>query len=132
MTLRSDGRLAHEGTSSGGATESFNYTFTDSNGSKTSTVTLTEYNDAAHAQSLGFVFTVAHKAWNTGTNSIQLAVNTGATAPTTTQCSGEMARAFLYGSSIPGHGYVTAGAPPSPSSASLRVPPSTMAATVKS
>ena len=112
VTLRSDGRLAVKAASSGGAIESFNYTFTDSNGSKTSTVTLTEYNDTTHAQSLGFVFTAdTTKPEITGTNSIQLAVNTGTTAANNyTVFWGDGTSTSYTGSSIPSHGYVTAGA----------------------
>ena len=81
VTLRSDGRLAVKSSESGGATETFNYTITDSNGSLTSTVTLTGYNDATHAQALGFVFTVdtTKPGWS-NSNSIQLPVNNGTTA----------------------------------------------------
>ena len=134
VTLRSDGRLAVKAASSGGATESFNYTFTDSNGSKASTVTLTEYNDAAHAQALGFVFTVdTTKPGASNSNSITLPVNTGNTATTTTPCSGATARAPSYTGSAPRPTPMRRLAlTPSPLSASLRASPSTMAATVRS
>ena len=52
------------------------YTFTDGNGSHTGTVTLTEYNDTAHAQSVGFVFTVdTTKPGTSNSNTITLPVN---------------------------------------------------------
>ena len=95
MTLRSDGRLSVNTAKSAGATETFNYTITDSKGSLTSAVTLTGYNDAAHAQVLGFVFTVdtTKPGWSAN-NAIRLSVNNGTTAPTVTRCSGAMVRAM--------------------------------------
>ena len=53
VTLRSDGRLAVTALYGGGTSESFTYTLTDSHGSVTGNVILSEYSDAAHAQGLG-------------------------------------------------------------------------------
>ncbi|MFZ1108823.1 MAG: BspA family leucine-rich repeat surface protein, partial [Rhodomicrobium sp.] len=111
VTLRSDGRLAVTAAGSGGASESFTYTFTDSNGSKTGTVTLTEYNDAADAQALGFVFTVdTTKPGTSGSNSITLPVNTGTTATNNyTVFWGDGTSNTYTGSATPSHTYTTAG-----------------------
>ena len=111
VTLRSDGRLAVKAASSGGASESFNYTFTDSNGAKTSAVTLTEYNDAAHAQALGFVFTVdTTKSGTSNSYSITLPVNTGTTATNAyTVFWGDGTSTSYTGSTAPSHTYATAG-----------------------
>ena len=112
VTLRSDGRLAVNAVGTGGATESFSYTFTDSNGSKTSQVTLTEYNDTTHAQALGFVFTVdTTKTGTSGNNSITLPVNTGTTATNNyTVFWGDGSSDTYTGSTAPSHTYQTAGA----------------------
>ena len=111
VTLRSDGRLAVNTAKSAGATETFNYTISDSNGSLTSAVTLTGYNDAAHSQALGFVFTVdtTKSGWS-NSNSIQLPVNTGTTATNNyTVFWGDGTSTSYTGSATPSHSYATAG-----------------------
>ena len=130
VTLRSDGRLAVTASGSGGAAESFSYSFTDSNGSqtqqqqqqqqqlsqqqqllRTSTVTLTEYNDTSHAQALGFVFTVdTTKPGTSNSSTITLPVNTGTTATNAyTVFWGDGASTSYTGSATPSHTYANAG-----------------------
>ena len=137
VTLRSDGRLAVSASGSGGAVESFTYTFTDGNGSqtqqqqqqqqqqnqqqqqqsqqqqilRTATVTLTEYNDASHAQTLGFVFAVdTTKPGTSNSNTISLPVNTGTTASNNyTVFWGDGTSTSYTGSATPSHTYATAG-----------------------
>ena len=111
VTMRSDGRLAVTAAQSGGATESFTYTLSDSLGLSTGTVTLTEYNDAAHAQALGFVFTVdTTKAGTSNSYSIILPVNTGTTAANKyTVFWGDGTSTSYTGSTSPSHTYASAG-----------------------